>query len=894
MGGANSVWASTVDDLATISADHSVAFADIMNAAKLNDGTLYDSNYLLSVGGNNYASNKGTNATISKLNCCRVKSATQDRLAFKVGGACTLKIYAQDVEERKPFLSTNGTTSAVTGSYSSGTTTFTIPAAGTYYIVGMGSDYFLAGLEFTFPSGDAPTITKQPVSATYEVGDAATALSVTASASAGTLQYEWYSNTSATTEGATKVQDKSTTVTYTPSTSSAATTYYYCKVYDTNGNTDSEFATVKVVNAIAPVITYSAPAVTITCAGAGTIYYTTDGSVPSSSNGTEYSAPFNLTNSCTVRAVAEKGGNSSDLVKYDCYVDQSSAEGFLISTGNHSGTNSGSTWSSTDGKFTLSKTIGDFNWSNGLFPGMHGHKMDNGTTYTLQPIEGIKITSIKIVGRTWLNGTAATVAVSDATPSSDTWLAGETGNVSYILTKEFAISADYGEAVTITPTGNQFGCFLEVYGDLKTYTITYNKGTYGSGTIDAGVKTYGTDFTLSSSTFTRAGYIQTGWATSDGGVQLYTLGGTYTANADVTLYPVWAEISSITAFNYTDGKTISQLEALGWTFNSAIFDADPADGEAYVNLVSAFTAVSLTAPGANSMAANAIAFAKSTSAYAMYDLGEAKTITAVNTTLYGGSGSSFNATIEYVGADGSTVMKSYSTIALNAGNWMANNISLTDEVSGVRYIKVYGATKWIVMYNLSVTYKESLSVGTKSGRNYASYVTSQKLDFSAADGITAYIATGLNGSSDAVVLKSVDIVPAGVPIIVKTDTKGATVNVPVTTADASDVSGNNLVAGDGTTAWNGTAGYTYYYLASDQFHEATSGTLQSGKAYLKVGGSGARQLSIVFGDDEVTGIADVRDEMGEVNDNFFDLSGRKVAQPTKGLYIVNGKKVIIK
>ena len=457
-------WASTVDDLATISANHSVAFEDIMNGAGLSNGTLYDSNYLLSVGGNNYSSKKGKNSTISKLNCCRVKSTSQDRLAFKVSGACTLKVYAENRNDRLPFLSTDGTTSAVTGSFSSGTTTFTIPAAGTYYIVGNGSDYFLAGLEFTFPSGDAPTITKQPVSATYEKDDVATALSVTATASAGTLQYEWYSNTSATTEGATKVQDKSTTVTYTPSTSSAGTTYYYCKVYDTNGNTDSEFATISVVNAIAPEITYSAPTVTISCAGAGTVYYTTDGSVPSSSNGTEYTTPFNLTNSCTVRAVAKKGENYSDLVKYDCYVDQSSAEGFLISTGYHSGTQSGTVWTSTDGNFTLTSGSGNMNWSNNIFPGMHGHKMNNGTTYTLQPTEDIKITSIKIVGRTWLKGNAATVTVSGATPSSETWLAGEDGHVSYILTKEFTTSAGYGEAVTVTPANNQFGCFLEVYG----------------------------------------------------------------------------------------------------------------------------------------------------------------------------------------------------------------------------------------------------------------------------------------------------------------------------------------------------------------------------------------------------------------------------------------------
>ena len=39
---------------------------------------------------------------------------------------------------------------------------------------------------------------------------------------------------------------------------------------------------------------------------------------------------------------------------------------------------------------------------------------------------------------------------------------------------------------------------------------------------------------------------------------------------------------------------------------------------------------------------------------------------------------------------------------------------------------------------------------------------------------------------------------------------------------------------------------------------------------------------------------DVRSKMEDVRGDFFDLQGRKVAQPTKGLYIVNGKKVVIK
>ena len=216
-------------------------------------------------------------------------------------------------------------------------------------------------------------------------------------------------------------------------------------------------------------------------------------------------------------------------------------------------------------------------------------------------------------------------------------------------------------------------------------------------------------------------------------------------------------------------------------------------------------------------------------------------------------------------------------------------------------VKVYGknGSSNIYFQEIAFTFPAvaNVSVSTLSGRNYGSYVTTQKLDFGSAAGITAYIATGFNSGKDAIVLEPVDIVPAGEPIIVMTDTKGATVNVPVTTADADDVSDNALVAGDGTTAWNGTDGYTYYYIASDKFHKATSGTLQSGKAYLKVANGEvptAPVLNFVFDLGETTSIADVRSNKAEVSGEVYNLNGQRVAQPTKGLYIVNGRKVVIK
>lgn len=56
----------------------------------------------------------------------------------------------------------------------------------------------------------------------------------------------------------------------------------------------------------------------------------------------------------------------------------------------------------------------------------------------------------------------------------------------------------------------------------------------------------------------------------------------------------------------------------------------------------------------------------------------------------------------------------------------------------------------------------------------------------------------------------------------------------------------------------------------------------------------SRTITFGFEDDETTGINDVRSNTENGTTQYYDLSGRRVTHPTKGLYIVNGKKVIIK
>lgn len=118
-------------------------------------------------------------------------------------------------------------------------------------------------------------------------------------------------------------------------------------------------------------------------------------------------------------------------------------------------------------------------------------------------------------------------------------------------TSSTATSATYSAGGSYT--ANAAATLYAVW-QIITYTVYYNKGSYGSGTNTTDTKTYNVALTLKWAIFTRTGYAQTGWATSDSGAQAYALGGSYTANASVTLYPVWtATKSTVSTTNGTLG-----------------------------------------------------------------------------------------------------------------------------------------------------------------------------------------------------------------------------------------------------------------------------------------------------------------------------------------------------
>lgn len=130
-------------------------------------------------------------------------------------------------------------------------------------------------------------------------------------------------------------------------------------------------------------------------------------------------------------------------------------------------------------------------------------------------------------------------------------------------------------------------------------------------------------------------------------------------------------------------------------------------------------------------------------------------------------------------------------------------------------------------------------------------------------------------------------------------------DVIIKTTASSDVTlTDNMLQGSGRyTNWNlNNDGYIGYYLNNGSnglgFYPANTGNMSPYKAFFRVPNSSGSRTFFSFGeDDETTGLeaVDVNPEtVKEGVREYYNLNGQRVMNPTKGLYIVNGKKVIIK
>ena len=115
-----------------------------------------------------------------------------------------------------------------------------------------------------------------------------------------------------------------------------------------------------------------------------------------------------------------------------------------------------------------------------------------------------------------------------------------------------------------------------------------------------------------------------------------------------------------------------------------------------------------------------------------------------------------------------------------------------------------------------------------------------------------------------------------------------TVFVPFAEGSVAELGPNELI---GVTSAKSIA-EGCYILQGEEFVSCIAGTLPAGKAYLpaSVGSSSAKAFTFDFGD--ATGINEVK--TAKADGAIYSISGVRVAEPQKGVYIMNGRKVIVK
>jgi len=230
-------------------------------------------------------------------------------------------------------------------------------------------------------------------------------------------------------------------------------------------------------------------------------------------------------------------------------------------------------------------------------------------------------------------------------------------------------------------------------------------------------------------------------------------------------------------------------------------------------------------------------------------------------------------------------------------------VSYTSSAAGTFFfgITAGGANSSIYAVRFVPTSEKPYDIVYIGATGYATYGNNSSNALALPTGLTAYNAKS-NGTS--VALTAVEMIRPTCGYVIK-GTANTNYSLFTTTDNGkTDQKGGEMVRVNADIAnFPSTDGdYYQYFLGADGttakfFSPNGTSTLAKGRAYLKTKAqltAGAHGFELIIEEGNVTGVNEVRGEMSEVRSDYFDLSGRRVAQPTRGLYIVNGKKVIIK
>ena len=216
------------------------------------------------------------------------------------------------------------------------------------------------------------------------------------------------------------------------------------------------------------------------------------------------------------------------------------------------------------------------------------------------------------------------------------------------------------------------------------------------------------------------------------------------------------------------------------------------------------------------------------------------------------------------------------TGTLSSSTWTGASNEVALSATSTRNIKT-----------ITVTYTTETQSATVQSYGWATYIPDFNVEFAAN---TAYVVTAASVST-GLKLAAVTQVPAGTPLLLM----GSGVKSATVIGSASAPATNLLSVSNGSALASGEYAYVLAKNGEEACFKQWTGEMSTlkGRVMLVLDEAVAAARSVFYLDDETTGIKQIETSMPFVG-GIYNLKGQRVAQPAKGMYIMNGKKVIIK
>ena len=183
------------------------------------------------------------------------------------------------------------------------------------------------------------------------------------------------------------------------------------------------------------------------------------------------------------------------------------------------------------------------------------------------------------------------------------------------------------------------------------------------------------------------------------------------------------------------------------------------------------------------------------------------------------------------------------------------------------------------------------------GKEWTTLTSAYNLDFSDVKGLTAYTAK-YNETNDAVALTQVNRAPAKTGLILKGEAD-QTYTLPILASNEAklDAVTDNQLVNCVDAIWS-TGRDNDYFLSNGKFvKSANNGWALPGKSYLYIKGGRPNKSESplrVYIDNTATAIDGITNNPVVKDDAYYNLQGVKVQRPQHGVFIHNGKKVVLK